>query len=58
MSTKTGLIVGSIPDESGTQVVLSRRRMTVVRAIDPHNMTITVEAGCVLQMGLRQLSKD
>ncbi len=45
----TGLVGGSIPDGSGTQVLLSLRRMIAVRAIDPQNMTMTVEAGCVLQ---------
>jgi FAD/FMN-containing dehydrogenase len=45
----TGLVVGSTPDESGTQVVLSLQRMNAVREIDAGNMTITVEAGCILQ---------
>ncbi len=45
----TGLVVGSVPDDSGTQVVLSLQRMTAVRAIDPANLTMTLEAGCVLQ---------
>ena len=45
----TGLVVGSVPDGSGTQVVLSMTRMNAVRAIDPDNLTMTVEAGCVLQ---------
>jgi FAD/FMN-containing dehydrogenase len=45
----TGLVVGSTPDESGTQVVLSLQRMNAVRSLDPDNLTITVEAGCVLQ---------
>lgn len=45
----TGLVGGSIPDGSGTQVLLSLLRMRSIRAIDPQNMTITVEAGCVLQ---------
>ncbi|KQP35198.1 FAD-binding oxidoreductase [Pseudorhodoferax sp. Leaf274] len=45
----TGLVAGSVPDGSGTQVLLSLRRMAAVRAVDPHNMTITVEAGCILQ---------
>ncbi len=45
----TGLVVGSIPDDSGTQVLLSLQRMNAVRAIDGQNLTITVEAGCVLQ---------
>ena len=45
----TGLVVGGVPDASGTQIVLSMTRMNAVRAIDPANLTITVEAGCVLQ---------
>jgi FAD/FMN-containing dehydrogenase len=45
----TGLVGGSTPNNSGTQVLLSLRRMAVVRSIDPENMTMTVEAGCVLQ---------
>ena len=45
----TGLVVGSVPDESGTQIVLSLGRMNRIRAIDPENLTVTVEAGCVLQ---------
>ena len=45
----TGLVVGGVPDDSGTQIVLSLGRMHAVRAIDPANLTITVEAGCVLQ---------
>jgi FAD/FMN-containing dehydrogenase len=45
----TGLVVGSTPDGSGRQIVLSLRRLQAVRAIDGANLTITVEAGCVLQ---------
>ena len=45
----TGLVVGSIPDATGTQVLLSLQRMNAVRAVDSDNLTITVEAGCVLQ---------
>ncbi|MFM6985621.1 MAG: FAD-binding oxidoreductase [Hydrogenophaga sp.] len=45
----TGLVVGSVPDASGDQVVLSLTRMNQVRAIDGANLTLTVEAGCVLQ---------
>lgn len=44
----TGLVGGSIPDQSGW-VVLSLLRLNRVRRIDSHNMTVTVEAGCVLQ---------
>ncbi len=45
----TGLVGGGVPDASGTQVVLSTRRIDRVRSVDTANMTMTVEAGCVLQ---------
>ena len=45
----TGLCGGSIPDASGTQVVLSLTRMNRIREVDPANETITVEAGVILQ---------
>ncbi len=45
----TGMVVGSTPDASGTQVVLSLTRMNKVRTLDAGNLTVTVEAGCVLQ---------
>jgi FAD/FMN-containing dehydrogenase len=45
----TGMVVGSTPDASGRSVVLSLTRMNRVRAIDGGNLTITVDAGCVLQ---------
>lgn len=45
----TGLVGGSVPDGSGAQVLLSLQRMNKVRAIDEANLTMTVEAGCILQ---------
>ena len=45
----TGMVVGSTPDASGRAVVLSLTRMNQVRSIDAANLTITVDAGCVLQ---------
>ncbi|TWO72062.1 FAD-binding oxidoreductase [Caenimonas sedimenti] len=45
----TGMVVGSTPDASGREVVLSLKRMNQVRHIDPANMTVTADAGCVLQ---------
>ena len=45
----TGLVVGSVPDDSGTQVVLSLQRMNRVRGLDAANLTLTAEAGCILQ---------
>jgi FAD/FMN-containing dehydrogenase len=53
----TGLVVGSIPDASGQQVVLSLQRMRAVRNIDVDNLTITVEAGCILQ-NLQHAAQD
>jgi FAD/FMN-containing dehydrogenase len=53
----TGLVVGSVPDDSGREVVLSLRRLNRVRAIDTANLTITVEAGCVLQ-NVQQAAED
>ena len=45
----TGLVGGSTPDDSGQQVVLSLQRLDAVRHIDAANLTMTVEAGCILQ---------
>jgi FAD/FMN-containing dehydrogenase len=45
----TGLCGGATPDQSGSQVVLSLKRMNHIRALDLDNQTITVEAGCILQ---------
>jgi FAD/FMN-containing dehydrogenase len=45
----TGMVVGSTPDATGTQVVLSLTRMNRIRKFDGANLTITVDAGCVLQ---------
>jgi len=45
----TGLVVGSIPSNAGDQIVLSLLRMNAVRAVDADNLTLTAEAGCILQ---------
>jgi len=45
----TGLVGGGVPDASGGQVLLSLSRLNRVRAIDRANLTMTVDAGCVLQ---------
>jgi FAD/FMN-containing dehydrogenase len=45
----TGLVGGGVPDASGTQVLLSLTRMNRIRELDRANLTLTVEAGCVLQ---------
>src|SRR3984893_9498758 len=44
----TGLVGGGVPSEDGHNVVLALGRMNRIRAIDPVNFTMTVEAGCIL----------
>ena len=46
---RTGLVLGSVPDASGTEVVLSLARLNTIRKVDAVNRTMTVDAGCVLQ---------
>jgi FAD/FMN-containing dehydrogenase len=53
----TGLCGGATPDASGRQIVVSLGRMNRIRAIDPLNSTMTVEAGCVLA-NLQQAADD
>ena len=45
----TGLVLGSVPDQSGRTIVLSLQRLHRIRQIDTINNTITVDAGCILQ---------
>lgn len=45
----TGLVLGSVPDASGTAIVLSLARLNRIRNIDKTNHTLTAEAGCLLQ---------
>ncbi|RCX08575.1 FAD-binding oxidoreductase [Extensimonas vulgaris] len=44
----TGLSLGATPDASGREIVLSLTRLNTVRAVDPANLTLTAEAGCLL----------
>ena len=44
----TSLCGGATPDSGGSAVIVNLSRMNRIRAIDPSNNTITVEAGCVL----------
>jgi FAD/FMN-containing dehydrogenase len=44
----TGHSGGATPDASGTQVVISLRRLNRIRDVDPLNNTVTVEAGVIL----------
>lgn len=50
----TGLCGGGVPDGG---VVLSLGRMNAIRAIDPLNQTMTVDAGCILK-NLRESADD
>ena len=45
----TSLVVGAVPDASGTQVLLNLHRMNRIRSLDKANLTLTAEAGCILQ---------
>jgi FAD/FMN-containing dehydrogenase len=53
----TGLVGGGVPNASGTQVLLSTTRLNRVRAIDAANLTLTADAGCVLQ-AVQQAAAD
>jgi FAD/FMN-containing dehydrogenase len=44
----TGLVGGSVPPTDRDNIVLALGRMKRVRAVDPVNFTMTVEAGCIL----------
>ncbi|CAK0767354.1 FAD-binding oxidoreductase [uncultured Gammaproteobacteria bacterium] len=48
-SGNTSLVGGSIPFETGSDLVLSLSRLNRIRNIDPLNYTMTVEAGCILK---------
>ena len=45
----TGMCAGGIPDDTGTQVLVSMARMNRIRKLDADNYSIEVDAGCVLQ---------
>jgi len=53
----TSLVGGATPDASGRAIVLLLSRLNKIRAIDPDNATITVEAGLILQ-NLQQAARD
>src|ERR1700736_1312757 len=44
----TGYCGGATPDETGSQVVLSLRRLNCIRQIDAANYSMIIEAGCTL----------
>jgi FAD/FMN-containing dehydrogenase len=45
----TSMVGGAAPDENGREIVLTLARMNRVRAIDPIDMTMEIEAGVVLK---------
>ena len=45
----TGQSGGSVPRAEGLNIVLSLTRLNRIRALDPANNTMTVDAGCILQ---------
>jgi FAD/FMN-containing dehydrogenase len=45
----TGLAGGAAPDASGTQLILSTRRLNRIRSVDLTGNFLTVDAGCILQ---------
>jgi FAD/FMN-containing dehydrogenase len=53
----TSLCGASVPDATGTQVVVNLSRMSKVREVDTANNTMTVEAGCVLET-LQKVAED
>ncbi len=53
----TGHCGGATPDASGSAVVLALGRMNRVRAVDPANATLTVEAGMTLA-AVQQAARD
>lgn len=45
----TGHVGGAVPDETGTQIVVSLERMNTIREIDLNSNVIACEAGCILE---------
>ncbi len=44
----TSLVGGSVPDDSGQQIVLNLKRLNRVLEVDADNLSMTVQAGCLL----------
>jgi FAD/FMN-containing dehydrogenase len=45
----TSMVGGAVPAEDGSEIVLSLARLNRIRAIDPVDMTMTLEAGVTLK---------
>ncbi|MDE2400328.1 MAG: FAD-binding oxidoreductase [Burkholderiales bacterium] len=53
----TGLVGASTPDDSGQQLLVSLTRLNRIVAVDAANLSITVQAGCLLAQ-VQQAAKD
>lgn len=53
----TSLVGGSVPDGSGTQIVLSLTRLNQVLDVDPDNLSLVAQAGCTLAQ-VQQAARD
>lgn len=53
----TSLVGGSIPFDTGNEIILSLRRMNTIREVDTRSGTLTVDAGCILA-NLQQAADD
>ncbi len=53
----TGMCGASVPDASGTAIVLNLGRMNRILEVDALNNTVSVEAGCVLA-AIQQAARD
>jgi len=53
----TGMCAGAIPDASGKQVILNLARMNSIRAIEPLDFSMIVDAGCVLA-NIQQVARN
>lgn len=45
----TSMVGGAVPNEDGSELILSTARMTRIHEIDPIDMTMTIEAGVTLK---------
>ena len=45
----TGMCAGAIPDDSNTQIILSLARMNSPPSVDAANLSVLVDAGCILE---------
>jgi len=54
----TGLVGGSTPDDSRREIVLSLGRMNAVRRVDPLDNSMTLEAGCTVQVAQQAASQQ